>query len=238
MEGVHRLGYYLPEIRGRCVVPRALVTGANRGIGLALCAELSRQEWEVLGCVRGPCVELEEQGVKQEVLDLGSDASIAELSQRLAGVPLDLVVHNAGINVNDDLAHLDSKALARQYRVNALGPLLLTSALMANLSRGSKVVMVSSRMGSLGDNKTGRQYGYRASKAAMNMIGVNLSRDLAPHGIAVGILHPGFVRTDMTRGRGERGPEEAAPGLVARIQELTLASSGSFWHADGRALPW
>jgi NAD(P)-dependent dehydrogenase (short-subunit alcohol dehydrogenase family) len=177
-------------------------------------------------------------GVQQELLDLGSDDSIAALSQRLAGVQLDLLVHNAGININDDLAHLESEALARQYRVNALGPLLLTSALLGNLSRGSKVVIVSSRMGSLGDNQTGRQYGYRASKAAVNMIGVNLSRDLAPHGIAVGILHPGFVRTDMTRGRGEKSPDEAARGLMARIGELTLASSGSFWHADGRSICW
>ncbi len=238
MEEAPGAGYYPPAICGRCVVPRALVTGANRGIGLALCAELSGQGWEVLGCVREPCGDLEEKGVQQEVLDLDSDASIAELSQRLAGVPLDLLVHNAGISVNDDLAHLDSEALARQYRVNAVGPLLLTRALLGNLSRGSKVAIVSSRMGSLGDNQTGRQYGYRASKAAVNMIGVNLSRDLAPHGIAVGILHPGFVRTDMTRGGGERSPEEAARGLVARIRELTLASSGSFWHADGRTLPW
>jgi NAD(P)-dependent dehydrogenase (short-subunit alcohol dehydrogenase family) len=181
---------------------------------------------------------LAEQGVQQEMLDLGSDASIADLSQRLEGVQLDLLVHNAGISINDDLAHLDAEALARQYRVNALGPLLLTSALMGNLSRGAKVVIVSSRMGSLGHNQTGRQYGYRASKAAVNMIGVNLSRDLAPHGIAVGILHPGFVRTGMTRGRGERSPEEAARGLLARIGELNLASSGSFWHADGRTLSW
>ena len=219
-------------------MPRALVTGANRGIGLALCAELAGEGWEVLGSVRSSCEVLEERGVQQELLDLESDASIESLGRRLAGVALDLVVHNAGVSVDDDLSCLAAGALVKQYRVNAIGPLLLTRSLLGNLSRGSKVVIGSSRMGSMAHNQTGRQYGYRASKAAVNMVGVNLSRDLAPHGIAVGVLHPGFVRTDMTRGRGERSPEEAARGMLARIEELTLATTGSFWHADGRSICW
>jgi len=229
-------GEYDPP--GRVPLTTALVTGANRGIGLALCVELLDRNWDVIATARNPAPALGELAVRVEELEVDSDDSVRALSERMEGVELDLLVHNAGISVRDTLDNLDSDSLLLQYNVNALGPLRLTAALRKNLDRGSKVAIVSSRMGSLSDNFTGRQYGYRASKAAVNMIGVNLARDLAPEGIALVVLHPGYVRTDMTEGRGERTPLEAARGLVARIEELTLASTGSFWHADGRALPW
>jgi NAD(P)-dependent dehydrogenase (short-subunit alcohol dehydrogenase family) len=93
-------------------------------------------------------------------------------------------------------------------------------------------------MGSIDDNNSGGMYGYRMSKAAVNIAGVSLARDLAPRGIAVALLHPGFVRTEMTGGRGNVDPPEAARGLIARIDELTLETSGGFWHASGKRLPW
>ena len=98
--------------------------------------------------------------------------------------------------------------------------------------------MITSRMGSLSDNTSGGSYGYRMSKAALNAASVSLAQDLAPKQIAVAILHPGWVRTEMTGGNGLCEPSESARGLIARIDELTAETSGSFWHANGERLPW
>jgi NAD(P)-dependent dehydrogenase (short-subunit alcohol dehydrogenase family) len=93
-------------------------------------------------------------------------------------------------------------------------------------------------MGSIGDNTSGSHYGYRMSKAALNIAGVSLAKDLAPRGVAVAILHPGMVKTDMIAGHGQVEPLDAARGLVARLDALTLETSGGFWHANGERLPW
>jgi len=127
--------------------------------------------------------------------------------------------------------------------VNALGPLRVTQALLERLGTGSKVAIITSRVGSIGENFTGGLYGYRMSKAAANMLGVCLARDLAKRGIAVICLHPGTVRTEMTRGLtgGVVGdlvePVDAARGLLARIEELTIETTGTFRHANGETLP-
>jgi NAD(P)-dependent dehydrogenase (short-subunit alcohol dehydrogenase family) len=115
--------------------------------------------------------------------------------------------------------------------------LRVTEALTDNLQKGSKVAIVSSRVGSIEDNGSGGNYGYRASKAAVNMIGTNLRHELLPRGIAVAILHPGLVATDMTGGSGI-APADSAQGLIQRIDELSLENSGGFWHAEGYTLPW
>ena len=129
-------------------------------------------------------------------------------------------------------------SIRRQFEVNSLGPLRVTRALLGRLVDGSKVGIVSSLMGSMTDNSSGGHYGYRMSKAAVNAAGVSLSHDLRPRGIAVAILHPGMVQTEMT---GRRGipPEESVRGLLRLLDELTLERSGTFWHAPtGRELPW
>jgi NAD(P)-dependent dehydrogenase (short-subunit alcohol dehydrogenase family) len=113
----------------------------------------------------------------------------------------------------------------------------VTEALLGNLAKGSKVAIVTSRVGSIGDNASGGNYGYRASKTAVNQIGTNLKHDLHPRGIAVALLHPGFVATDMTGGQGIE-PTDSAKGLIDRIDELNLENSGGFWHAEGYELPW
>jgi NAD(P)-dependent dehydrogenase (short-subunit alcohol dehydrogenase family) len=118
-----------------------------------------------------------------------------------------------------------------------LGPLRVTEALVDNIVDGGKVGIVSSRVGSIGDNGSGGYYGYRASKSAVNQIGMNLTHELRPRGIAVALLHPGMVATTMT-GRQGIDPGEAARGLLDRIDALTLETSGHFWHAEGYELPW
>jgi NAD(P)-dependent dehydrogenase (short-subunit alcohol dehydrogenase family) len=127
--------------------------------------------------------------------------------------------------------------MMQQYKVNSLGPLRVTEALRNNLDTGSKVAIVSSRVGSIEDNGSGGYFGYRASKTAVNQIGMNLMHELKPHGIAIALLHPGLVATEMTGGQGI-SPAESAAGLIARIDHLDLENSGSFWHAEGYELPW
>jgi NAD(P)-dependent dehydrogenase (short-subunit alcohol dehydrogenase family) len=124
------------------------------------------------------------------------------------------------------------------FEVNSLGPLLTTLALVNNMGKGSKVGIITSRMGSIDDNGSGGSYGYRMSKAAVNATGKSLAIDLKPRGIAVAILHPGWVKTDMTGHRGLIDTTESVSGLIERMKELNLENTGSFWHTNGEQLPW
>ena len=216
-----------------------LVTGANRGIGLAVCTQLSERGDEVIAACREASEALLGLQVRVEVgVDVTDDASISQLADRLDGVTVDVLLNNAGILNSERLGSLDFDAMRRQYEVNSLGPLRVTAGLLGRLSAGSKVGIVTSRMGSVGDNDSGGAYGYRMSKAAVNAAGKSLSLDLRPHEIAVGILHPGWVRTDMTRHNGLVDAPESAAGLIARMDELTLETTGTFWHMNGQELPW
>ncbi len=171
-------------------------------------------------------------------VDVSDERSVASLADRLGGVSIDVLINNAGILSSEALSGLDWDRIRRQYEVNALGPLRVTAALLPLMSSGSKVGIVSSRVGSLADNTSGGMYGYRMSKSAANMAGVNLAHDLKPKDIAVFILHPGYVRTEMTGGGGNSDPDEAARGLIERMDNLTIEATGTFWHAEGYSLPW
>ena len=215
-----------------------LVTGCNRGIGLELCRQLHARSDEVVAACRDSSPELDGLGLRVEVgVDVADSASVTALARRLEGLRIDVLVNSAGIPQRVGLDDLREDAIRRQFEVNSLGPLRVTSALLDNLSQGSKVAIITSLMGSMTDNSSGGHYGYRMSKAAVNAAGVSLAHDLRPRGIAVTILHPGMVSTDMTGGRGVP-PEQSARGLLERIDALTLETSGTFWHADGRKLPW
>lgn len=217
----------------------ALVTGANRGIGLALCAHFARRGDQVIAVCRRSSAELERLSVRIEAgVDVTNDQQVQSLASRLAGTRLDVVVLNAGILREDGLDDVDLAGVREQFEVNALAPLRMAAALLPCLGRGSKLALMTSRMGSIGDNGSGGYYGYRMSKAALNAAGVSLARDLLPRGVAVAILHPGYVRTDMTERAGNVEPAEAARQLVERIDQLTLDSTGTFWHANVQVLPW
>ena len=215
-----------------------LVTGANRGIGLSLVRHLLARGEAVIGTSRGPAPDLEATGARVERLDVADGASIAALAARLAGTRIDLLVNNAGILSRQTLDHLDVEAIQAQFTVNALGPLRVTAALRHQLPQGATVGIVTSRMGSVTDNTSGGAYGYRMSKAAVNMAGQSLAHDLRPAGVAVVLLHPGYVRTGMTGGRGNWGPDEAAAGLLEQLDATTLDNTGRFVHANGSPLPW
>lgn len=217
----------------------AVVTGANRGIGLALVRQLCARGMPVVAVCRRGAAELDHLGVRVESgIDLARPQASSELAARLAHDTIDLLIHNAGVLVEDGLDSASPDAVRSQLEINALAPLFVTQALAPRLAHGAKVALVTSRMGSIGDNASGGYYGYRMSKAALNAAGMSMARDLAPRGIAVVMLHPGAVRTGMTRGQGALEPDESARGLLRRIDALRLETTGRFLHQDGSVLPW
>ncbi|MCU0975088.1 MAG: SDR family oxidoreductase [Steroidobacteraceae bacterium] len=215
-----------------------LVTGASRGIGLELCRQLAARGDTVIAACRKATPALAATGCGIiEGVEVTDPGSLRRLDAALGDTRLDVLVNNAGILSVESLGRLDFEAMRRQFEVNALGPLRVTEALLPRLGAGSKIAIITSRMGSIADNGSGGYYGYRMSKAAVNAAGVSLARDLEGRGIAVLLLHPGMVATDMTGGTGIP-PAESATMLIARIDRLGLADSGSFHHANGEVLPW
>ncbi len=218
---------------------RVVVTGANRGIGLELVRQLAARGDTVAAACREASVELSALDLDVfEGVDISDDQSVNDFASRLGEDSIDLLINNAGILTSETLDNLDWARIRLQYEVNTLGPLRMVSALNPRLAAGGKIGILTSRVGSMTDNSSGGMYGYRMSKAAANMIGVNLAHDMKPRGIAVFLLHPGYVRTGMTGRQGYTDPDEAARGLIERMDTLTLEDTGTFWHANGEPLPW
>ncbi len=216
-----------------------LITGANRGIGLALCKTYIAKGWQVMAVCRNASPELTETGARVIAgVDVTDQQALNNLADTLTGKKLDLLINNAGILQRETLGNLDYASIELQFKVNAVAPLRVTEALLGNLQNGSKVAFITSRMGSIADNTSGSYYGYRMSKAALNAAAMSLTRELHPKGIAVAILHPGYVQTAMVSFGGDISAEESAQRLSQRIAELNLDNSGTFWHSNGETLPW
>ncbi|HEU4365200.1 MAG TPA: SDR family oxidoreductase [Candidatus Krumholzibacteria bacterium] len=217
----------------------AVVAGANRGIGLALVRQLRARGVSVIAVCRRSSSDLDRLGVRIESgIDLASPKAGVELAARLAREEISLLIYSAGLLIEDTLGSVRADDVRAQLEINALAPLFLTQALTPLLARGAKVALITSRMGSIGDNTSGGYYGYRMSKAALNAAGVSMARDLAPRGVSVVILHPGAVRTGMTGGQGILEPDESVSALLCRIDELQLETTGRFLHQNGDILPW
>lgn len=220
-----------------------LVTGANRGIGLCLVQAHRARGDRVVATCRRRSPELDASGAQVvEGIDLADPAARRQVVAALGAARLDTVWLNAGILRQEELGGLDgadaSAAMREQFEVNALAPLALAAALRGNCARGAKIGFITSRMGSIGDNGSGGWYGYRMSKAALNAGARSLALDLRTQDVSVFVLHPGFVQTGMTGGRGDTTPAQSAANLVARLDALSAADSGTFWHANGTPLPW
>jgi NAD(P)-dependent dehydrogenase (short-subunit alcohol dehydrogenase family) len=215
------------------------ITGANKGIGFELAKQLQARGDTIHATCRATSAELSALGVHVHTdIDVRDPKAHLKLRHALKGTTLDLVIQNAGILTPTKLGELDAQAIREQFEVNALGPLMLTEQLLPNIVEGGKIALISSRMGSIADNTSGSSYGYRMSKAALNIAGVSLAKDLEGRKIAVTILHPGYVQTDITAGRGFITADIAANGLIERVDDLTLETSGNFWHQSGEKLPW
>lgn len=216
-----------------------VVTGANRGIGLSFCKHYQAQGAKVYALCRSASAELTALDVELiEGVDVADMASVQKAAEQISAERVDLLINNAGILRDEQLPELNFASIEAQFQTNTLGPLRVVECLLTKLGAGSKIANITSRMGSIADNTSGGRYGYRMSKCALNIASVSLAQDLQPKGIAVAILHPGLVGTDMIGGVGNVTPDQAVAGLVARIDELTLETSGTFWHAEGMALPW
>ena len=222
-----------------------LIIGADRGIGLAISRQLAaRDETVVSVCLaRGDACA----GAGIEVIpdvDVTSGAAVANMTRALAARDdrIDCLIHVAGVLGLDELGRIDYDDVRRQIEINTIGPLRTIEAALPHLATGAKVGVVTSRVGSLADNGSGQMYAYRVSKAGANMVTLNLHHDLSKRGIAVAALHPGLVATDLTRDiPGDFPyitPDEAAAGLIRRMDALGLETSGRFWHANGEELPW
>lgn len=223
---------------------RAVVTGANRGIGLELVRQLLARGDEVHAAVREPerAADLRAlEGVRIHRLDQLEPASVAELAAALGSAPIDLLVNNAGVygGTRQHLPDIDFEDLVATYRVNALGPLRVTLALLPNLkaARG-KVIHVTSGMGSITDNKSGAFYAYRMSKAALNMMSRSLAVDLRGAGVASAVINPGWVKTDMGGPGAPTPAPESVRGMLREIDSFGIEDSGAFLDWKGRPYPW
>ncbi|MCP4949594.1 MAG: SDR family NAD(P)-dependent oxidoreductase, partial [Aestuariibacter sp.] len=181
-----------------------VITGANRGIGLAMTQQFVTAGHRVYGLCRNVSDALADSGATViDGVDVGNPDTLPGSLSALKDVSIDLLINNAGVLANERIDEWQPNTIDYQFRVNAMGPLLVTQCLLDNLQDGAKVALITSRMGSMADNGSGGYYGYRMSKAALNAAGVSMARDLAPRGVAVGLFHPGFVQTDMVGGQGD-----------------------------------
>jgi NAD(P)-dependent dehydrogenase (short-subunit alcohol dehydrogenase family) len=216
-----------------------VITGANRGIGFAMAKICQQRGDTVYALCRQSSPQLDALKINIiEGVDIATDNGIIQAQSKLTGIAINLLINNAGILRDENLDNFNKDTIMEQFNVNALAPLALTQALLSNLSAGSKVALITSRMGSITDNSSGGRYGYRMSKAALNIAGMSLAKDLMSDEIAVGIYHPGYVQTDMVNHGGDISADVAAQRLLNLIEELTLSDSGVFRHSNGEVLPW
>jgi NAD(P)-dependent dehydrogenase (short-subunit alcohol dehydrogenase family) len=219
-----------------------LVTGGNRGIGLAFARELARRGEHVIATARDPekASELEKTGARVERLDVSDAASIASLAGRLGETPIDVLIHNAGRGGGaSSIEKVDQGELAAFFAVNTVGPMLLTRSLLPNLERGRRrtVVGITSGLASI-TLSNGGWYGYRASKAALNMFHRTLAAELAPKRFTCVVLSPGWVKTDMGGPGATLSPERSVRGMLEVIDRLTPKESGGFFDYRGAEQPW
>ena len=189
-----------------------VVTGANRGIGLAMCACFKQMGYRVTGVCRQSSNDLVDVAdLVIDSIDVSNSDDVTTLVKKLKGDTIDVLVCNAGVLSDEGLGRLDLTTIREQFEVNALAPLNMVDKLQDLMSDGGKVAMITSRMGSIEDNGSGGRYGYRMSKAALNAASMSLSHDLAPREIAVGIYHPGYVQEPQRKSKAATGQSPSAP---------------------------
>ena len=216
-----------------------VITGANRGIGLAMAREFNALNYNVIALCRQSSPSLRQLGLTTiEDVDVATSEGRDVMVAALGLVKIDILINNAGILRDESLGDLNSDTIREQFEVNALAPLLVVEALDAQLVSGAKVALITSRMGSIADNGSGGRYGYRMSKAALNAAGMSLAKDLAGRQISVGLYHPGYVQTDMVWNNGDISAQTAASRLVGLINEQDMSQTGVFKHSNGEILPW
>lgn len=217
-------------------MPTVLITGANRGIGLEFARQYVADGWTVIATARRPdeAHDLRALGVELEPLDAADPASIETLARSLQGRTLDVLIANAGVLPRG----LDAKSWLNGFATNCIGPTLLATALKGHMAAGGKMIAITSKMGSIGDNESGGAIAYRSTKAALNAAWRSLSIDWKGEDVALAMLHPGWVQTDMGGAGAAIDPPTSVGGMRKAIASLTRDRSGSFLNYDGQQLPW
>lgn len=226
---------------------QVLITGANRGIGLEFVRQYAEAGWNVIACARdlSDAGELQtlashHPNIDTHALDVTDAGAIKTLAATLKNLRIDVLINNAGIYPDSDLNHAETSSWLQAYTVNSIAPFLLATAFLPHVAASSlkKIVTLSSKMGSLDDNTSGGSYIYRSSKAAANMVMKSLAIDLQPYGIAVAVLHPGWVQTEMGGPNALIDTKTSVVGLRQVIEGLDLHSSGQFIAYDGQRIHW
>ncbi|WP_095497463.1 SDR family oxidoreductase [Paraferrimonas haliotis] len=225
------------------------ITGVNRGIGLEFCRQYLAQGWQVIGTCRNASNAMECQQLLDAYpkhmqlfeLDVCNEQHLQGLKQTMQGVGIDVFINNAGVYGPKGvvLGDVEASDMAEVLQVNTIAPLMMVQTLLPSLVlRQGKIAIISSKMGSMGDNTSGGAYTYRASKAALNAIGLSLAQDLKDDDIAVAILHPGWVQTDMGGPNAWITTEQSVNEMIQQITRLDLSTTGAFINYDGQPLPW
>ena len=232
--------------KSESVEPQAqtiLITGANRGLGLELARQYSAAGWHVIGTARKPesAKELAATGAHVVPLDVTDQASVDRMAKGLADRPIDVLINNAGIQpLMWKLAEIDIETYEKALSVNTVGPVRTTLSLLPNLrsGKGRKIINITTDVSSIAGNTEGGFYGYRESKAALNMFTKSLASELAPEGFVCIVLHPGWVRTDLGGPNAPLGVQESVSGMRSVIEALQPSDNGSFLTYAGEQLPW
>ncbi len=225
-----------------------LVTGANRGIGLEFVRQYAADGVDVIACCRAPgkadalnALVKSARNVRMAALDVADPRSVTALKVDLGALPIDILINNAGVGGPRERVHgiIDAAAWLKIFAVNAVAPVTVASAFHDNLKAGraKKLATITSQLGSIA-NHSGGAYPYHASKAAVNSFMRGLAKEWARDGIAVGIFHPGWVKTDMGGSAAPVTPTQSVTGLRARIAELSLSNSGTFRDYAGKEIAW
>jgi len=222
-----------------------LITGTNRGIGLALAQEYLKVGWTVYATHRETSDSSKLKSLtgdlKRFVLDVTDLPGTQKLAQKLKDVPLDVVIASAGVmHPIHGIETLDTEGWLSLLKVNTIGCAITAHCFLPNLLSGKqkKLVAITSRMGSIDDNTSGGYIPYRSSKAALNMTWRSISVDLKPKRVIATVFHPGWVKTDMGGPKADITSDVSVKGLTRQISKLTINDSGKFYSYEGESIPW
>ena len=227
--------------------PTILITGANRGLGLKFTDLYAKKKFNVFATCRAPqnansLLKLAEQNelITIHPLDVGINEEIEDLAHKIKGVPIDILINNAGIWRSSSLGSANKQAWLESFAINSIAPYEVIQALLPNIKMGvlKKVVSITSKMGSIDDNTSGGSYIYRSSKSALNMIMRSLENDLRAYDITTLTLHPGWVQTDMGGMNALINDEQSVSGMMEVIDALNIKSSGRFIDYAGKHINW
>ncbi len=230
-------------------MPTVLITGANRGIGLALARGYLGEGWQVRACCRNPDRAKDLKALQVEAgdrlaihrLDVTDGLKVANLARELAQESIDLLINNAGVSgPRSGFGETDYDRWQPVFAVNSFAPLRMAERFVEQVARSERklIVNISSIMGSIAENAGTKSIIYRASKAALNQVSKSLAVALGPRGITVILFHPGWVSSDMGGSEAPVTPEDSAAGMRAVIDGVTAEDNGRFFNYEGEELPW